>query len=120
MQRQIIDQGLGDQYSMDFYPLGVAGSKYVKDKFKDYDVIICCPHLKMVVKGMLDSDEEYDIPIYLLPPKIYGNMHLEDIIMDCEDVKEMYDNGASNPITFPNEENLLKIKRNCAYRKLNK
>ncbi|MCD7809410.1 MAG: PTS sugar transporter subunit IIB [Erysipelotrichaceae bacterium] len=116
MQNEIKDRGLEDQYSIDFYPLEVAGLNYAKEKFVDYDVIICCPHLKMVVRRMMESDVEYDKPIYILPPKMYGMMKLDEIIADCEDVVEMYNKDHKNPVCFPGEENIMKVKRGVAYR----
>jgi len=91
---------------------------YVKQLLNnDFDIIICCPHLNIYVKQLLKK-QTVPIPIYVLPPKIYGNMKMEDIIMDCEDIIEMYHNGQQNPIHFPKEENVLKIKRDKAYRKV--
>lgn len=118
MQNEIVEQGLENEYSIEFYPLGVAGLKYAKDKLNQYDIILCCPHLRMEIKKLLASDVIFTVPMYLLPPKIYGNMHLEDIIMDSEDIIQMYKENPHNPVSFPHEDNLLTIKRGVAYRKI--
>ena len=120
MQKEIEEKGLENQYSIEFYPLGVAGLKYAKEKLNQYDIAICCPHLKMDVKKMMVEREAFHMPIYLLPPKIYGNMHLEDIIMDCKDIIQMFREGHINPVSFPGEDNLLRIRRGVAYRKTQK
>lgn len=72
----------------------------------------------MVIKRFLDGGADIHIPTYLLPPRIYGNMQLDVIIKDCEDILEMYKNGAANPVSFPGEENLMKNRRMCAHRDL--
>ncbi len=118
MQNEIKERGMDDQYSIDFFPLEmeVAGLNNTQEVFKDYDVVICCPHLKMVVRRMMESGIEYNIPIYILPPKMYGMMILDEIIADCEDVVEMYNKDHKNPVYFPGEENIMKVKRGVAYR----
>ena len=118
MQNEIKDRGLEDQYSIDFFCFEMAGKAAAEEKLKDYDIAILCPHLKMVIKRFLDEGVDINIPVYLLPPRIYGNMQLDVIIKDCEDILEMYKNGAVNPVSFPGEDNLLKIRRLCAHRDL--
>ncbi len=116
MQNEIKDRGLEDQYSIDFYPLGLAEDMYIKNESFDYDIIICCPHLTLHVDRMMNSGVEYNIPIYILPPKMYGMMILDEIIADCEDVIEMYKKHPVNPVHFPGEERIMKVKRGVAYR----
>ncbi|MEG0367840.1 MAG: PTS sugar transporter subunit IIB [Coprobacillus sp.] len=116
MQKELETSGRQDQYSIDFFPLEIAGSKNGFEKMQEYDVMICCPHLKMVVQRMVESDFPFDKPIYLLPPKIYGNMILDEILADVEDVIEIYKQTHQNPVSFPGEDNLLRITRSVAYR----
>lgn len=114
MEKEIIKQGLQDQVHMEFYPFTIA-----IDKFKDFDIVMCCPHLKIAVNQMIKKYNP-DIPIYLLPPKMYGFMILEEIIQDANDVIEIYQQDKQNPVHFPGEENLLRITRGKAYRNKNK
>ncbi len=120
MQKEIEQRGLQNEYSIDFYPLEVAGERYAENKLNQYDIAILCPHLKMVIARILKTNAKFNMPIYLLPPKIYGNMKLDVILADCEDIIELYKNGAENPVHFPGEENLLRITRGVAYRDLKK
>ena len=57
-----------------------------------------------------------DKPLYLLPPKMYGLMKFDEIIVDIEDVMKMYQENPVVPVKFPGEDNLLRITRGVAYR----
>lgn len=112
IQKDIEKNNLKEKAYIEYSPFSIS-----LEKINDFDIMICCPHLNIYVKQLLKK-QTVPIPIYVLPPKIYGNMKMEDIIMDCEDIIEMYHNGQQNPINFPKEENVLKIKRDKAYRKV--
>jgi Phosphotransferase system cellobiose-specific component IIB len=112
IQKDIEKNNLKEKAYIEYSPFSIS-----LEKINDFDIMICCPHLNIYVKQLLKK-QNVPIPIYVLPPKIYGNMKMEDIIMDCEDIIEMYHNGQQNPIHFPKEENVLKIKRDKAYRKV--
>ena len=43
-------------------------------------------------------------------------MKLEEILTDAKDVIKLYQKNKTNPVHFPNEENLLRITRGNAYR----
>ena len=45
-----------------------------------------------------------------------GLMKLEEILTDAKDVIKLYQKNKTNPVHFPNEENLLRITRGNAYR----
>lgn len=120
MQKELEASNRQDQFQIDFFPLELAGSKNGFDKMQEYDVMICCPHLKMVIKRMVETDFKFDKPIYLLPPKIYGNMILNEILADVEDVIKIYQETHHNPVSFPDEDNLMRITRNVAYRHAHK
>lgn len=44
---------------------------------------MCCPHLKIYVERLL-QETTISVPIYLLPPKMYGFMQLEEIVADAK------------------------------------
>lgn len=113
MQKEIEKIGKQDEYAMTFYPFSLAVSE---NKIDEYDVVICCPHLKISVQRAIDEHQDYQTPIYLLPPRIYGNMRIEEILMDVNDVIKIFKVTHQNPIHFPGEENLLRIQRNVAFR----
>lgn len=114
MEKEIVKQGLEDSVYIEFYPFTIA-----MEKFNDFDIVMCCPHLKISVQQMLNQFHP-NIPIYLLPPKMYGFMILDEIIQDAKDIIEIYQETKQNPVHFPGEENLLRITRGKAYRNKNK
>lgn len=115
MQKEIEKTGREKEYYIEFFPFG-EGYKYIKQKANDFDIAILCPHLKMSYEQLKKNNQDFNIPVYLLPPKIYGRMILDEILLDVEDVIAMYKKNPVNPVVFPGEENLLRIKRGVAYR----
>lgn len=111
VKKEIKEKHLENQVMIDFCPFGLA-----KERVQEFDVIMCCPHLKYQVK---DYNERYihnEIPIYVLPPKMYGTMFVEELYQDAIDIIEAFKTKPENPFYFPGEENILKIHRSCAYR----
>lgn len=111
MQKEIVEKGWEDKYSIEFLPITL-GIKVVDD----YDVVLLCPHLKVELNRAFKEGLTFNKPIYLLPPKMYGLMKLEEIVCDCEDVIKMYQENPTVPVTFPGEDNLLRVTRGVAYR----
>lgn len=110
MKKDIIDKCLKDKVSIDFSPFSIALEK--KD---DYDILVCCPHLRINV-DLLVKEQDLDIPIYILPPRMYGNMSIEDIYYDAIDIIEIFENTRKNPVHFDGEEQILRVTRIKAYR----
>lgn len=110
MKKEIKEKNLEDKYSIEFLPFGL-GLKEL-DRF---DVVILCPHLKVELDRAL-KNQTIDKPLYLLPPKMYGLMKFDEIIVDIEDVMKMYQENSVVPVKFPGEDNLLRITRGVAYR----
>ena len=103
---------------------GGFSSSYVAERMKkeiiaknldNFDIIICCPHLNIDVKQLLEKTD-VQVPIYILPPRMYGNMEIEEIYQDVIDLLEIYQQTHMNPVHFPGEENVLKITRQKAYK----
>ena len=89
--------------------------RYLLRKINNFDIIICCPHLNIYVKQLLEKTD-VQVPIYILPPRMYGNMEIEEIYQDVIDLLEIYQQTHMNPVHFPGEENVLKITRQNAYK----
>ena len=87
MEKEIKEKNLEDKYSIEFLPFGLGLKNQTIDK-----------------------------PLYLLPPKMYGLMKFDEIIVDIEDVMKMYQENPVVPVKFPGEDNLLRITRGVAYR----
>ena len=110
MQKEIIEKHYEDKYSIEFLPFSLG-----LQRLDDFDVIILCPHLKMELNKAIKT-MPINKPMYLLPPKMYGLMKMEEIITDVEDVIKMYQEHPTVPVKFPGEDNLLRITRGVAYR----
>ena len=101
MKKEIKEKNLEDKYSIEFLPFGL-GLKEL-DRF---DVVILCPHLKVELDRAL-KNQTIDKPLYLLPPKMYGLMKFDEIIVDIEDVMKMYQENPVVPVKFPGEDNYV-------------
>lgn len=110
VKKAIVEKGLQDKLSIEFSPasLGVRN-------FENFDIIFLCPHQKYVVKEYNDHFVHNQIPMYLIPPKIYGYMPVEDVLQDAKDLLEIFKENPQNPVHFPGEDNVMLIKRNKAY-----
>ncbi len=114
MSKEIIEKGYENQVSINFQPFSLS-----HDVMSQYDVIMCCPHLKFEIGSFMKKYDDIDTPIYLLPPKMYGSMNVEDVYEDAQDIIEGFKKTQMNPFHFPNEDNVLRIKRMHSYRKEN-
>ena len=76
MKKEIIAKNLSNQLEMEFSPFSL-----VLEKIDNFDIIICCPHLNIYVKQLLEKTD-VQVPIYILPPRMYGNMEIEEIYQD--------------------------------------
>lgn len=114
LQNACEEKGLDKEYSFEFYPIHMAELEAV-NKLKEYDVCMVCPHLRLFVKELCKKNN-VTTPIYVLPPRMYGTMFLEQVVTDAKDIVEGYKKNPMNPWHFPGEDNPLKVKRRFAYR----
>lgn len=110
MKKEIIENNMQEKVRIEFSPFSIA-----MKKINAFDIIVCCPHLNIYVKQLVEK-ESIPIPLYILPPRMYGKMEIMEIYQDAIDIIEMFQKEHINPVHFPNEENVLKITRQCAYR----
>lgn len=110
MKKEIVEKHLDQELLMEFSPFSIA-----YEKLDDFDIIVCCPHLNMYIKSFIE-EHDVKIPIYVLPPRMYGNMEINEIYQDVQDLLVIYQQTQMNPVHFPGEDHVLKIKRNKAYR----
>lgn len=111
--KSIIANGLGDVAHVEFSPFDNS-PRALQEKKRD--VIICCPHLAREAKEFIER-KGIDIPVYILPPQMYGVINGPEIVQDCKDVIERFYNDPErkNPVQFPGETNVFQIKRKRAY-----
>ena len=110
LKQNIIDTGYSDKMAVEFH-----GFSTCYEVMNDYDIIMTCPHLKYSVPEFIQKHDPA-MPIYVLPPKVYGSMTAEIIYEDACDILEEYKKNPKNPFCFEGEENNLRIKRRCSHR----
>ena len=108
------EQGLDKEFSFDFFPIHLSEVQ-AENKLKEYDICMVCPHLRLFVKELC-AKYKISTPIYVLPPRMYGTMFLDQVVTDAKDIIEGFKENPMNTWHFPNEENPLRIKRRFAYR----
>ena len=84
---------------------------------ENYDLICCCPHLRINIPSFFEEFHP-QIPLYVLPSRMYGQMHFSDIFEDAYDALQIYEETHANPVVFPNEEDFFHIKRAHSYRSI--
>ena len=114
LEKEIVEKHYDEQYHIEFYPFKIA-----PEIWDDFDIVICCPHLKIEINQYLKKSTP-SIPIYIIPPRMYGMMDLEEILTDVEDIIDIYRNNPHQPVCFPGEENILRVLRTKAYRHIKK
>lgn len=100
-----------DQISIEFCPFTLSAKKY-----PEYDIIVCCPHLDRQVKEHNRRYIQDAIPMYVLPPRMYGPVDIKDLYEDIQDILAGFEKNPKNPFVFPGEENILKVRRLHSYR----
>lgn len=111
VDRDIKAGGIEEEVSISFSPFSIA-----HERATEFDVIMCCPHLKFAVNSLAKNKIQNDVPIYILPPRMYGTMELNEVIQDAKDVILKFKQTPQNPISFKGEENIMKVTRSKAYR----
>ena len=76
MQKQIKENHLENQVQIDFSPFSL-----MHEVIDQYDVVMCCPHLLMDIKLHF---KDTGVPLYVLPPRMYGLMKLTEIVDDAK------------------------------------
>jgi cellobiose-specific phosphotransferase system component IIB len=109
-EKEIKENNMEKDYHIEFSPFTLA----IK-KSPEFDIIVCCPHLIFEVNKLLKTSKP-NIPIYILPPKMYGMMDIKELALDVTDIIDIYNKSSINPVHFPGEENTMLITRNVAYR----
>lgn len=110
VKAEISKSEYADKVAIEFYPFELA-----YEKLGEVDAIMTCPHLKYSVPKFVEKYHP-EIPLYVLPPKLYGAMTPKSIYEDITDVIEGFKKDGRNPWCFPGEESNLKIQRRVSHR----
>jgi len=107
---EILESDMQNDYYIDSSPFRLAN-----EKMSEFDIVVCCPHLKFDMERMIRTVNP-DKPFYLLTPRMYGLMCFKELSLDVIDALILYNKTKMNPVCFPGEEKTFKITRNVAYR----
>ena len=80
----------------------------------EFDVAMLCPHLQYKAVEVADR---FRIPLYIIPPRLYGMMPAEDLLEDAEDVCAIWGETHTNLVAFPDDPPALSIKRTRSHRR---
>ncbi len=111
LEQEVREKNMQDRVTFIFIPIG----KLV-ERQAEADVAMVCPHMEFKVKA--DSKAGlYHIPVTIIPPRLYGLMPASDFVDDAEDILELWNNGAVNMVTFPEEPRPLAVQRTVSHRR---
>ena len=114
LQNETKARGLENEVSFDFFCFEM-GINSAQEVLKNYDVAMCCPHLNLDIQRFFKKYDT-DCAMYVFPPKMYGTLPYDEVLLDARDVYEEYQKTKMKPFHFPGEDHPLKIKRGVAYR----
>lgn len=111
LEKEVAALGLEDRVSFVFIPIGQLAARQ-----DEADIAMVCPHMEYKVKQ--DSAAgRYHIPVTIIPPRLYGLMPVLDFVDDAEDLLELWNQGAQNMMTFPDEPRPLAVQRMVSHRR---
>lgn len=111
MKREIVENGLEDKVMIEFSPFSL-----IEEFIDSFDIIICCPHLRVEINNYFKK-KTLSIPLYILPPRMYGLMDINEIYKDCIQIIKIFNEKRINPVHFAGEENIMRVSRFKAYYK---
>ena len=122
LERQVLEKHLEDRASFQFFPFSALYGAFnnfgagaaTHERQDEVDVALLCPHLEYSLKRDVDK---LRIPCFVLPTRLYGALPVEHLIEEAEDVLELWNKGATNPITFPDEPRSMSALRAVSHRR---
>ena len=123
LNKQLEESSFKDEVTLEFIPFSALWGEAAafqsgdtRQRQDDVDVALCCPHLEFPAKDAARQGK-LRIPVFILPMRLYGQIDIENVVEEAEDVLELWNNGAQNPITFPDEPRSMTATRNVSHRR---
>lgn len=111
LDKEVQEKNLSGRARFIFIPIG----QLVKRQ-DEVDIAMVCPHMEFKVRE--DSRKGlYRIPVTIIPPRLYGLMPADDFMDDAEDILELWKQGGTNMMTFPDEPRPLAVRRTVSHRR---
>lgn len=123
LNKQLAESKHKDNVTLEFIPFSGlwgesaafhAGSEH--DRQDTVDVALCCPHLEYPARNAVQQGK-LRIPVFILPMRLYGQIDIDNLVEEAEDVLELWKNGVPNPILFPDEPRSMTATRNVSHRR---
>ncbi len=123
LNKQLAESEYKDDVFLEFIPFsGLWGesaafaSGSVKERQDEVDVALCCPHLEYPAKEAVKQNK-LRIPVFILPMRLYGQINIQGVVEEAEDVLELWRNGTPNPVVFPDEPRPMTATRTVSHRR---
>ena len=123
LNKQLAESEHKDDVTLEFIPFsGLWGESAAfisgnnSQRQDNVDVALCCPHLEFPAKNAT-KEGKLRIPVFILPMRLYGQIDIENVIEEAEDVLALWNAGTPNPIVFPDEPRSMTATRNVSHRR---
>ena len=122
LNRQLAESRFKDDVTLEFIPFsGLWGGSFfaggdMTERQDGVDVALCCPHLEYPAKNAA-AEGKLRIPVFILPMRLYGQIDIENLVEEAEDVLELWRAGVPNPVVFPDEPRSMTATRNVSHRR---
>ena len=123
LNRQLEESPYKDDVFLEFIPFSalwgesaafIGGNQ--KERQDEVDVALCCPHLEFPAKDAARQGK-LRIPVFILPMRLYGQIGIDGVVEEAQDVLELWKAGTPNPIVFPDEPRSMTATRNVSHRR---
>jgi len=123
LNRQLVESKYKDDVFLEFIPFSALWghseayqSGNITERQDEVDVALCCPHLEFPAKTAA-KEGRLRIPVFILPMRLYGQIDIDGVVEEAQDVLELWNNGTPNPIVFPDEPRSMTATRNVSHRR---
>ena len=123
LNKQLVDSKYKDEVTLQFIPFsGLWGESAAfhsggeHDRQDEVDVALCCPHLEYPARDAVKQGK-LRIPVFILPMRLYGQIDIDGVVEEAQDVIELWNNGTPNPVVFPDEPRSMTATRNVSHRR---
>ena len=123
LNKQLAESEYKDDVFLEFIPFSALwgeqaafSSGRVTQRQDEVDVALCCPHLEYPAKEAVKQNK-LRIPVFILPMRLYGQINIQGVVEEAEDVLELWRNGAPNPVVFPDEPRPMTATRTVSHRR---
>ncbi len=123
LNKQLAESEHKDDVFLEFIPFSALWgesaafhSGSLKERQDEVDVALCCPHLEYPARDAVKQGK-LRIPVFILPMRLYGQIDIENVIEEAEDVLELWNNGAQNVVVFPDEPRSMTAMRVVSHRR---